>query len=394
MRNKLLLSIAFAVFFYVNFTFAGDPHFLYKNWYDERKAGLLKENVTSIVITNDPSVYKEAAMIANGSLVLLDDEEKMVDDSIDKSNLTDESYENNSYRANEKTNLPYWDIDGRGLIAFVRDESQVVICFPEENELRFGNSAEGCFSFCKYIENEDYELDEYDEIKRNVRPESEIDNEFFGTDLVSKLEYIEGFELIKTSGTTDMSRLFYGDLNLEQVNLSFLDTRNVTDMSHMFENCFHLLNIDVTTFNVSSVNNMNSMFKSCRQLRSLDFSFWDTSSVKNMSHMLSDCVNLKSINFGTFNTSAVETMSHMFYNCKNLTSLDLSFLRTKQLKSARSMLEECSSLKVLSLSMRLGRFGKDLKLKGIWKNMSDGKVYNLNLDENVNFNTGLYFRLS
>ena len=58
------------------------------------------------------------------------------------------------------------------------------------------------------------------------------------------------------------------------------------------------------------------------------------------------------------------------------------------------MLEECSSLKVLSLSMRLGRFGKDLKLNGIWKNMSDGKVYNLNLDENVNFNTGLYFRLS
>ena len=131
MRNKLLLSIAFAVFFYVNFTFAGDPHFLYKNWYDERKAGLLKEDVTSIVITNDPSVYKEAAMIVDGSLVLLDDEEKIIDDSIDKSNLTDESYENNSYRANEKTNLPYWDIDGRGLIAFVRDESQVVICFPE-----------------------------------------------------------------------------------------------------------------------------------------------------------------------------------------------------------------------------------------------------------------------
>ena len=393
MRNKLLLSIAFAVFFYVNFVFAGDPHFLYKNWYNEKKAGLPKEDVTSIIITNDPSIYEEAAMIVDGSLVLLD-EEKTTDISIEESNLIEESYENNNYRASEKTNLPYWDIDGRGLIAFVRDESQVVICFPEENELRFGNSAEGCFSFCKYIENEDYELDEYDEIKRNVRPESEIDNEFFGTELVSKLEYIEGFELIKTNGTTDMSRLFYGDLNLEQVNLSFMDTRNVIDMSHMFENCFHLQNIDVTTFNVSSVNNMNSMFKSCRQLRALDFSFWDTSNVKNMSHMLSDCENLKNINFGTFNTSAVEAMSHMFYNCKNLTSLDLSFVRTKQLKSAKSMLEECKSLKILFLSMRLGRFGKDLKLNGTWKNMNDGKIYNLNLDENINFNTGVYFRLS
>lgn len=381
--------MALAIFFYANFAFAGDPHHLYKDWYNVEKAGLAKEDVTSIVITNDPEVYEEASIIANGALIPVDDEEIEISDS------TDESIETSRNR-NEKTNLPYWDLDGRGLVAFVRDESQVVICFPEEDVLKLGRFAEGCFSFCKYIKNEDYELDEFDVRKDHVRPESEIDNEFYETDLLSNLEYIEGFELIDTSEVADMSRLFYGDLKLEYINLSHMETRNVENMSHMFDNCFHLLNIDVSTFNTSLVTNMNSMFKSCRELRALDLSFCDTSNVKNMSYMFYDCQNLKNIKLGNLNTENVEFMSYTFCGCQSLTSLDISFLDTTRLRSARSMLEKCKNLRILSISARLGRFGRDLRLSGLWKNMLDGSLYNYDLDDSkkLQLGTGIYFRIS
>lgn len=389
MRNKCLLSMAIAIFFYANFVFAADPHYLNKDWYNVEKAGLAKEEVTSIVITNDPEIYEEASMLTNGSLIPIDDFE------IEVSSSTDEIVETSRNR-NERTNLPYWDIDGRGLVAFVREESQVVICFPEEDKLKLSRFAEGCFSFCKYIKNDDYELDEFDERKDHVRPEDEIDNEFYETDLISKLEYIEGFELIDTGEVANMSRLFYGDLNLEHVNLSHMETRNVENMSRMFEYCFHLLDIDVSTFNTSLVTNFNSMFKSCRQLRTLDLSFWDTSNATSMSFMFYDCQNLKYVKLENLNTENVQFMSHMFSHCQNLNTLDLSFLNTSNLRFARSMFENCNNLKILSISARLGRFGSDLRLFGIWKNMLDGSIYNYELvaDKKIQLGTGLYFRIA
>ena len=120
MKNRFLLCIAFAVFFYANFVFAADPHYLRSDWYNAEKAGLPKEEVKSIVITNDPDVYEKAAKIANGSLIPVDD----TDEDINVSDTTDETVETGRIR-NEKTKLPYWDLDGRGLIAFVRDECSI-----------------------------------------------------------------------------------------------------------------------------------------------------------------------------------------------------------------------------------------------------------------------------
>lgn len=343
------VTLVFALFFYTNCIFAGDPHHLRKDWYDEKKAGVPKEEITSLIITNDKTVYED---------------------------------------------LPYWKLDNRGLVAFIRDGSQVVICFPEDDMLKLERDAEACFSFCKYVKNEDYELDENDERRHHVIPEDEIDNEFYDTDLISKLEYIEGLELLNTKETTNMSRLFYGNLNLGEIDLSFMNTSNVENMQHMFDCCASLVNIDVSTLDVSSVTKMNAMFRKCKQLRSIDFSSWDVKNVYDMAFMMSGCENLRTINWGTFNTQSVTSMAYMFQNCKRLPSLDLSFLNTNRLDSVRYMLKGCEDLKSLAISSRIGKFGRSLKLSGVWKNIFDNKVYNMDTDEDSVFNTGLYIKLN
>ena len=149
---------------------------------------------------------------------------------------------------------------------------------------------------------------------------------------------------INVTGLTDLSNMFYDCKNLEQVDLSDLDTSNVTDMSYMFGLCSSLSSLDLSGFDTSSVTDMQGMFNKCNSLSSLDLSGFDTSSVTNMKWMFSGCGSLSSVDVSGFNTSKVTDMGGMFENCKSLSNVDVSGFDTSNVTSMYCMFDVCRSL--------------------------------------------------
>lgn len=187
--------------------------------------------------------------------------------------------------------------------------------------------------------------------------------------------------VVKVTGMTDASYMFYGCCNMESVDLTGFDTSKVTDMSFMFDGyafdsckalksldlsrfdtskvmdmswmfsgCEGLKSLDVSHFDTSKVTNMSCMFQNCYGLTSLDLSHLDTSRVENMNCMFSGCRGLKSLNLSRIDTSNVESMSGMFSGCRGLTSLDLSRFDTSNVTGLGSMFSGCSGLESLDLS--------------------------------------------
>ena len=82
---------------------------------------------------------------------------------------------------------------------------------------------------------------------------------------------------IDTSEITDMSRLFFGFIDIQNIKIDQWDVSNVRDMSYMFYNCTNF-NSDLSHWNVSNVENMSYMFMGCSKLK-CDLSGWDVSKV-------------------------------------------------------------------------------------------------------------------
>lgn len=97
--------------------------------------------------------------------------------------------------------------------------------------------------------------------------------------------------LLDTSGMTDMSFMFYYQLNARSIDVSNFVTSNVTTMSRMFEGCTALQTLNLSSFDTSKVTSMTEMFEECLALSALDLSNWDTSSVTTMYHMFNHSFN-------------------------------------------------------------------------------------------------------
>ena len=156
--------------------------------------------------------------------------------------------------------------------------------------------------------------------------------------------------VIKVSGITKTSKMFYDCSNMVSINLSGLDTSQVTYMSSMFEGCSGLINLDVSGFDTSQVTYMGYMFSGCSRLSSLDVSGFDTSQVTGMGSMFSGCSRLSSLDVSKFDTSKVTYMSSMFSGCSRLSSLDVSGFDTSQVTAMGSMFSRCSGLTNLDVS--------------------------------------------
>lgn len=148
-----------------------------------------------------------------------------------------------------------------------------------------------------------------------------------------------------TSGVTKMRYMFANNKNLEEVNVSDLNTSNVNDMRNMFNNCNALTTLDVSGFDTSNVSIMNFMFQSCTSLTTLNLSGWDVSEVTIMNFMFDDCTKLTTLNLSGWDFSKVTSASYMFSGCSSLTtvlgpisgiSMDLD-LRNSPLTNASAM---------------------------------------------------------
>ncbi|MFS1046759.1 BspA family leucine-rich repeat surface protein [Enterococcus faecium] len=138
--------------------------------------------------------------------------------------------------------------------------------------------------------------------------------------------------------------------NLQEVDLSGLDTSNVIDMTGMFEYDAKLQNVNVNNLNTSNVNDMGYLFRGCSSLQNININNWDVSNVTGLNNMFRECSSLQNININNWDVSNVTNMNSMFFNCTGLTELDLSNWRTPKLTSVNRMFNGTNNLKLLYLN--------------------------------------------
>jgi bacterial surface protein 26-residue repeat len=172
------------------------------------------------------------------------------------------------------------------------------------------------------------------------------------------------------------------------VGLELLDTSGVTDMSHMFEGMEELENLDLSNFNTSNVGNMKNMFTYLFNITSLNVTSFNTSNVTNMDRMFFDVAKVEELDVSGFNTAIVENMDFMFYNTGMLRKLDLSGFDTRSVTTMDQMFLQPFIFNLVEL--RLGEnfdflLGQDVALNelapdenwtGFWQNVGSGTIQN------------------
>lgn len=162
---------------------------------------------------------------------------------------------------------------------------------------------------------------------------------------LANLEQVD-ISKLDTSKAKNAAGMFSGCLSLKSLDLSRFDTANLENAGGMFHQCSSLEFLDLSKFDTSRVTYMVSMFSGCSSLTSLDLSKFDTSKVTDMSFMFEDCSSLRSLSFPRdFNTGSVTSMDFMFYGCSALETIDLSGFDTSRVAKMNKMFGECSSLK-------------------------------------------------
>lgn len=306
MFKKFFFALGIFFILYANVTFAEETHFLRKNWYKQAITQLPKHKVTAISLVCDEA-------------------------------------EPNSYDYT-------WDMDGKGLKGFIVNDTEVVIHFPDGDKLKTDSFADGLFSFYKFVENKDYETGDNGEIIKGIRAEDHLYDDDYYAEYKSSLTYIENLNLLDTSSATTMEGMFYGDRKLENLDLSYFNTRLVANMRKMFYECESLTTLDLSVFDTSSVTDMAEMFNACINLKNLDLSYFNTSKVTNMWRMFYKCKSFLTIDLSKFDTSNVEEIDKMFAHCSNLQVLDLKNFKSDNVKSAQRMFDACINLVFVNLS--------------------------------------------
>ena len=148
---------------------------------------------------------------------------------------------------------------------------------------------------------------------------------------------------------TSMKEMFHACENIEELDLSGLDTSGVTTMKSTFDKCYRLKKINFENFNTSLVTDMSNMFSYSYSLTSLNLYNFNTSLVQDMSYMFANCSKLEYINISSFQTHNVYKMIHMFYSC-NLSSLDVYNFNTEKVAYMTYMFYNCGVLTSLNLS--------------------------------------------
>jgi surface protein len=155
---------------------------------------------------------------------------------------------------------------------------------------------------------------------------------------------------VNVSGVKNLAGLFMGLTDLEEVDLSDLDTSAVENMRSIFACCYNLTSADLSNFDTANVTNMSDMFSYCSNLTDVNVSSFDTHNTSDMSGMFSNCENLGSLDINNFNTENVKSFNSMFFRCLLLEKLDLTGFDTRNAKDMGGMFSGCSSLTEITVS--------------------------------------------
>lgn len=106
----------------------------------------------------------------------------------------------------------------------------------------------------------------------------------------------------------------YGNVTSIEFNDCF-HTEEAEDLSRMFYGCWQMENLDVSGIKTDSAINLSEMFACCHYLTSIDVSGFNTSNVEDTSGMFSNCWDLQRVDIMGFDLFRVRDVSYMFYRC-------------------------------------------------------------------------------
>lgn len=171
-------------------------------------------------------------------------------------------------------------------------------------------------------------------------------------DNLQSLDCINNLDLLNTSMTTNMYRMFSdtgSNSTIFTLNVSDFDTSKVTDMSAMFYRAGYTslaFTLDVSNFDTSNVKNINSMFAFAgvnSPIFTLDVSNFNTSKVTDMYNLFNK-IGYSNQNFtldiSNFDTSNVTSMVSMFADAgykSTVFALDVSNFDTSNVTDMTSM---------------------------------------------------------
>lgn len=144
---------------------------------------------------------------------------------------------------------------------------------------------------------------------------------------INYVEFIDNIKIPKDAKSWDISYEKNGSViayvvdNNQGYNLYIGGVGGVMakDLSYMFYDFSNLQNINLSKLNTSNTIAMRSTFEKCPNLSSLDLKTFDTSNVVVMNNMFKDSSNLKKIYVSnTFVTTQVISSKDMFLGCNSL----------------------------------------------------------------------------
>ena len=193
--------------------------------------------------------------------------------------------------------------------------------------------------------------------------------------------------LQKDNKIEDISMLFNGCRNLNEINLKYWKTNSVKDMSYLFSRCTSLTKIHgLNNISTTNVTNMCGLFNYCEKLaeKTLSLKNWSFDIVTDMSIMFQGCKELSSIDIGKGNSVKVEDMSGMFSRCEKLTSVPN--LKTDSVTKMVGMFNNCKNLNNIG-TLKNWKMSKIKDIRGIFYNCSDLKnskpIENWDIDRTV-----------
>ena len=141
--------------------------------------------------------------------------------------------------------------------------------------------------------------------------------------------------------TTDMSRMFYGCVQLEVVPL-IGPTPMVVDTSFMFSECRKLTVVDLRDSSLDSLSLMDGMFEGCLNLMYIEFDLNTTIYVLEANSLFARCESLKNLPIGSLDFSLVTSFDHFVYGCSSLECM--GDLDSSSIITGYHMFEGCESL--------------------------------------------------
>ena len=248
--------------------------------------------------------------------------------------------------------IEYWDVSAAGdgsVIAYVEDDGTgngtYKVTIGGQGEIIA--NPDSSYLFSDFINLENIDLNYLD-----TSQVTDMSRMFYDLRLLTSLD-VSNFD---TSNVTTMYQMFGSNTAvvnspvLESLDLSSFDTSKVTNMSAMFLGQRKLKNLNLSSFNTINVTDMSSMFRYCNDLSIINVNNFDTSNVVDMSHMFEQCESIINLDLNNFNTSSVTNMSYMFSQCELLTNLNVSLFDTSKVTQMDSMFFGCSSLTNLDVS--------------------------------------------